>query len=79
MDRPDLVSAQDVLACRNLGGGIWHRSYWRWLWSWHLGRQLTQEEADEILSKVNGYGPHEFQHTWASVERSEYNFWTGGR
>jgi hypothetical protein len=53
-----------------MGGGIWSRSYWRYLFSFALERPLSVEECDEILSKVNGFGPRPYEETWESVLRS---------
>ena len=75
VDKPDLVPDKDVRACHLMGGGIGHRSYWQLLFSYCLGRQLTQPEVDEILSKVNGLGPVEYRHTYASLDRSSESFW----
>jgi hypothetical protein len=77
MGTPDLVTAQDVIACRRWLGGDWldSRYEYRAWFARALGRPVTQEETDAILSCINGYGPHRFEDTWASVERSTTSFW----
>ncbi len=69
-DRPDLVPDADVLRCRRSGWtGVWSMGHWRLFWSYTLERQLSIEEAREIFSKVNGLGPVQFEHSYASILR----------
>ena len=79
MDIPLLVPDRDVLKCRAMYVGLnmcAHRTAYQKLWfPYALGRALTLEETDEILSRINGFGPHRFEDTWASVERNPEVFW----
>ena len=40
-----------------------------------LDRPVTMEETQEILSRINGFGPHRFEETWAAVERNQETFY----
>lgn len=73
----DLVSYQDVLTCRRYfpNGWIDHHSAYTMHFSYALNRRLTQEETNEILSRMNGYGPHRFEETFAALERNSESFW----
>ena len=63
-------------------GWIAPREEYRWYWSWHLrqsgllDRELTLKEADSIRGRLNGFGPIQFEKTWAAVERIDNTtFW----
>lgn len=71
MDTPHLVSDREVAALRGVNG-TFHRGMWRYLFGFVLGRNLSQDETDDILSRINGLGPHRYEDTWASVERHEW-------
>lgn len=73
----NLVADRDVLACRRClpGGWLDSRSGYRLLFSYYLGRQLTLEEADDILSRINGLGPQRYEDSWESMVRNTTSFW----
>jgi hypothetical protein len=81
MTRPLLVPDSDVVKCQGYFGGDWidNTAGYRMHFSFCLGRQLTTEETQEILSRINGYGPHPYRETWESVERSSEAFWRSSR
>lgn len=75
MDQPDLVSDYDVVLLRPfIVGYIFSREQWRDYISIIRG-WTSLAQVDEIISKANGLGPHRFEETWDSIERSETTFW----
>lgn len=51
------------------------REWYAWWWTWYTGYYITVNDADSIIGRLNGFGPHKFEETWASVTRSDTNFW----
>lgn len=77
-DTPWLIPDIVVHYLRRAGGvlgGIAGIDYWRWVWGWHLGADLTIDETWDIMRRINGFGPHRFEDTWAAVTRSNISFW----
>lgn len=72
----DLVPDRDAWTCHiSAGGLVGSIGLFRMLWSFVLERKLTEPEVREILSKAH-YGPVPYEHSWASVQRSEcVEFW----
>ena len=78
-DKLLLVPDSDVLLCRRYWSGynmLDSREGYRRLWiPFALGRAVTIEETDEILSRVNGFGPVRFEDSWEGLVRSTEVFW----
>ena len=56
------------------------RGMYQSLFQMALGRTLTTAEVDEIMSRINGYGPPRWEDTWEYMEsqRDKHafsNFW----
>ena len=64
MDHPLLVPDRDVLACYRFFVGyrmVVSLSEYQHAWiPYALGRIVTREETEEILGRINGFGPHRF-------------------
>jgi hypothetical protein len=57
-----LVPDSDVRALRALNG-ILSSAAWRMYFELYLSRPISMEETEEILSRVNGFGPMRAQDT----------------
>ena len=69
MDRPDLVPDLDVLMCRRSSGDDYRTlGEWRWFWGVVLDRPLSHDEAVEILLKIIGMVPLQWEDSWARLE-----------
>lgn len=78
-DVEHLIPDRVVLSLsRSLPGAFWtaSRGWYRWYWEWVLGVMLTQDETNEILSRINGFGPQLFENTWEGMSRNaKLSFW----
>lgn len=76
-DRPHLIPDYVAMQCLRHGPGPAPSIRWHgWYWGWCLGCDFTLDEMWEIFSRVNGFGPQRFEHTWAAVERNNGpSFW----
>lgn len=65
-DIPDLIPDLHARACRYSSlGMVASLAMYQMLWAFILGRkELTAEEAKEIMSKVHEYGPIRWEDTW---------------
>ena len=79
MDIPDLVPDRDALTCRwNCGGMIGGLAWYRAMFTLILERPLSEQETNEIFSKVSGYRPVRWDDTWeyyTSLPQPAESYW----